>query len=354
MHKLKVVGICFSLLLVLTAMTNPANKKDAVIDTEILNVRSGPGESFEEIMEVHANETYPIIQQQHDWVEIKLDSKTGWVTTEYISIHEGKTSSSNKSKANSKQSTIDKITIPYKNTHLRSGPSTGYEITGFADKGTSFNVVGETEDWYEIKQKDLKGFLKKQFIKDAEEAVPSSIENKTIVIDPGHGGRDVGAIGASGTFEKDYAYQTSLELKQELTVLGANVVLTRPKDEFISLGSRTSYANVAGTDAFISIHYNSTPALPDVTGIGTYYYHGQNKELATYVQKELIKETNAEDRGVAFGNFLVIRQTFKPAILIELGFLSNQEKEQLLQTNAYQKKLVQGMVNGLLKYFGNK
>ncbi|WP_404453176.1 N-acetylmuramoyl-L-alanine amidase [Virgibacillus necropolis] len=351
MRTLKIFGICTSLLLVLTAMTNPVKAEEAVINTEILNVRSGPGQTYDEITEVHVNETYPILQRQDNWVEIQLDSMTGWITTEYITVQKEKTSNNEADQA-SKQSSIDEITIPYENTHLRSGPSTEYEIVGFAKKGTSFDVLGETEDWYEVKHEDLKGFLKKQFVKDAADTVSRGIENKTIVIDAGHGGRDVGAIGASGTYEKDYAYKTSLELKQELTVLGANVLLTRPKDEFISLGSRSSYANIAA-DAFISIHYNSTPALPNVTGIGTYYYHGQNKDLASYVQKELIKETGADDRGIAYGDFYVIRQTFKPAILVELGFISNQEMEQLLQTNAYQKKLVQGMVNGLLKYFGN-
>lgn len=333
-------------------MTSPVSAKEAVINTEILNVRSGPGQNFEEITEVHADETYSILQQKENWVEIQLDSTTGWVTTEYISI-QGKTSNKEQQQ-NSKESTIDKITISYDNTHLRSGPSTDYEIIGFAKKGTTFDVLSETDGWYKIKQEDLVGYLNKQFVKEAVKTSLTGIENKTIVIDPGHGGRDVGAIGASGSFEKNFAYKTSIELKQQLTILGANVILTRSEDEFISLGSRSSFANVAGTDAFISIHYNSTPALPNVTGIGTYYYHGQNKELATYVQKELIKETNAKDRGVAFGDFSVIRQTFKPAILIELGFLSNQEKEKLLQTNAYQKKLVQGMVNGLHKYFANK
>lgn len=333
-------------------MTSRVSAKEAVINTEILNVRSGPGQEFEEITEVHADEVYPIIQQQDDWAEIQLESKSGWITTEYISI-QGQ-SSDKKANKDSKPSSTSKITIPYKHTHLRSGPSTEYEIVDFAKKGTTFDVLSETNGWYEVKGEELKGFLNKQFVVDSVKSDSSGIANKTIVIDPGHGGRDVGAIGASGTFEKNFTYKTSIELKQQLTILGANVLMTRAKDEFISLGSRSSFANVAGTDAFISIHYNSTPALPKVTGIGTYYYHSQNKELASYFQKELIKETNAQDREIAFGDFSVIRQTFKPAVLIELGFLSNKEKEELLQTSAYQKKLVQGMVNGLQKYFANK
>ncbi|WP_430785067.1 N-acetylmuramoyl-L-alanine amidase [Virgibacillus flavescens] len=351
MRTFKIIIICLGIVMLLTAMTTPAGTKKAVIDTQILNVRSGPGENFEEVDEVHANESYPIVQQQDNWVEIQLATMTGWITKEYITIQDGQ-SSKEETESVTNEASIETVTIPYKHTHLRSGPSTNDEITGYAEKGTTFDVVGETDDWYKVEGEELTGFLKKQFVKD-EEKETTGIENKTIVIDAGHGGRDVGAIGANGTFEKDYTYKTSQELKQELTVLGANVIMTRPEDEFISLGSRSSFANIKA-DVFISIHYNSTPELPSVTGIGTYYYHGQNKDLATYIQKELIKETNANDRGVAFGNYFVIRQTFKPAVLVELGFLSNENKEQLLQTNAYQKKLVQGMVNGLIKYFGNK
>lgn len=332
-------------------MNSPANTKVAVITTEILNVRNGPGESFEEINEVYANETYPIIEQQDNWVEIQLETGTGWIIKDYITIRGGQ-SENGKSEPVTNPSSVHEVTIYYEDTHLRSGPATSYDIIGFADKGATFEVLSETEGWYEVENEDLKGFLNKQFVKK-EASVSTSIENKTIVIDAGHGGRDVGAIGATGTFEKNYTYKTAIELKQELTVLGANVILTRPEDEFISLGSRASFANITA-DVFISIHYNSTPELPYVTGIGTYYYHDQNKELATYVQKELIKETMADDRGVAFGDYLVIRQSFKPSILVELGFLSNENKESLLQTTAYQKKLVQGMVNGLIKYFGNK
>src|SRR5699024_2073301 len=144
-----------------------------------------------------------------------------------------------------------------------------------------------------------------------------------------------------------------MELEKELKLLGANVILTRSVDEFISLGGRTSLSNVKDTDAFISIHYNSTPDLPQVSGIGTYYYHDQHKKLATEIQNGVIQTTDANDRGVAFENFHVIRQSFKPSILIELGFLSNEEEENLLKRNPYQKKIVAGILHGLQRYFND-
>ncbi|MGY0694281.1 N-acetylmuramoyl-L-alanine amidase [Virgibacillus sp. FSP13] len=243
------------------------------------------------------------------------------------------------------------ITIPYEHTQIRNGPSTDDEIIHFAKKGTTFDVLADTMEWYKISNDEITGFVYKQLVDRQQAATSKGIENKTIVVDAGHGGNDVGAIGASGVFEKNLTYKTALTLQQELTALGANVILTRQKDQYISLASRTSLTNVTDADAFVSIHYNSVPQIPEATGIGTYYYQDYNQSLANNIQTELIKETNANDRGTAFGDYQVIRQNLKPAVLIELGFISNQNKEQLLLTDAYQKLLVNGIISGLTKYF---
>ncbi len=341
----------FSILFL--AFATLVNANEAIIKTDNLNVRTGPGTNFEKIGQVHTDEVYPILQQQEGWVEIQLTESTGWVTNEYISIS-GDTDSEGTDESDMKPSVEKTITIQHDNTQLREGPSTSYEIIDFANEGTEFKVLSESNEWYEIANDDITGYVLKQLIEKEDSTSSSGMNNKTIVIDAGHGGRDVGAIGASGTYEKDFAFKTTQELKQELTALGANVVLTRKSDEFISLGSRTSLPNILDTDAFISIHYNSFPEMPDVTGIGAYFYDDQNEKLAKDVLQGIAKETGARNRGAAFGDFHVIRQNFKPSILVELGFISNPEKEQLLQTNAYQKKLVTGLVNGLNQYFANE
>ncbi|WP_106497049.1 N-acetylmuramoyl-L-alanine amidase [Lentibacillus sp. Marseille-P4043] len=243
------------------------------------------------------------------------------------------------------------VTIPYENTQIRSGPSIDDEIIDFAKKGTTFDVLAETIEWYKISNEKITGFVYKQLVDKQETATSKEINNKTIVIDAGHGGNDVGAIGASGIFEKNLTYKTALTLQQGLTTLGANVVLTRQKDQYISLASRTSLTNVTDADAFVSIHYNSVPQIPEATGIGTYYYQDYNQSLANNIQTELIKGTNANDRSTDFGDYQVLRQNFKPAVLIELGFISNEKKEQLLLSDAYQKQLVNGIISGLTKYF---
>lgn len=343
--QVKNTALFFIMFFSIFLLTEHIHADEAIINVDDLNIRNGPGLEYEKIGQVNSEEVYQILQQQDEWVEIQFNNNTGWVTAEFISIQ---------TDSNNEKPSADTVAIQYDNTHIRSKPDSGSDIIHFAEKGAVYNVISEQDEWYEIENGDVTGFINKQLIK--EDAAPSStgFKNKTIVIDAGHGGRDVGAIGANGSYEKDIAYLTAEELASELATLGAEVLLTRPEDEFISLGSRVSYANIMDTDAFISIHYNSVPDLPNVNGTETYYYHEQYEQLADYIQKEIVKETNAQNRGKTYGDFFVIRQTFKPSVLLELGFISNEEKEALLHTNAYQKKIVSGIVNGLGKYFANE
>ncbi|MBY7143286.1 N-acetylmuramoyl-L-alanine amidase [Virgibacillus sp. NKC19-3] len=331
--------VCFNFILVIAVHAD-----EAVIHEDNLNIRSGPGTEFDLIGQATINDVYTVIDRQDDWTKIKLDEGTGWIITEYITINRDQQDSSEKN-----------ITIQHSDTQLRNGPSTGYDIIHFADAGDNYEVIGEEGDWYEITSKDVSGFVLKNIVDENKETSYSTgFENRTIVIDAGHGGRDVGAIGTSGIYEKNIAYVTAQELAHELRILGAEVLLTRPEDEFISLGSRASFANAMDTDVFLSLHYNSVPESPSVTGVETYYYHEQNKELATYVQEEIIKETEADNRGTTNEDLFVIRQGLKPSLLLELGFISNAKEESLLETSVYQKKLVTGIINGLGKYFANK
>jgi len=341
LHKMIIIPI-FALFFIQLNI-QPAIADDAKINADDLNIRSGPGTEFESMGQANTGESYSIVSQEGDWVEIQLENDTGWVALEFVTID----MESDDTVETSNQNTV---TISNDHTQIRNGPSTDNDIIHFAEAGIQYEVTGETDDWYEVSGNGVEGYIYKNLIKQPESTAPG-FKDKTIVIDPGHGGRDVGAIGASGAFEKDFAFLTAQELKQELEILGANVQLARPEDEFVSLGSRISFSNTMNTDAFISIHYNSVPELPDVTGIETYYYQEQNEKLASYIQSEVIKATDANDRGITNDNYLVIMQNVQPAVLIELGFISNEEKEDLLGTIGYQKKIVSGIINGLGKYF---
>lgn len=355
--RLAKIGFICSIFIVLATFSTTVFADQATVNADYLNVRSGPGTDFDKIKQVHTNEVYPIIQVQGEWVEIQLDGQSGWITTEYITMKQEDTGENN-TEENSKKtyapnsSKETEITILSNNTQIRKGASVDHDIILFAKKDTTFEVISEDEDWYEIKTEDGTGYVYKKLV-DKQQSTTNHLKNKTIVIDAGHGGRDVGAISSSGLYEKDFTMRSANELKETLTKLGANVILTRKNDEYIRLASRPTLSNFYQADAFISIHYNSFPELASVTGIDTYYFDDDDERLARIIQQEVINETRANDRGIDFGDFQVIRQNLQPAILLELGFISNHAEEQLLLTNAYQKKIVKGIVSGLTKYFAN-
>lgn len=334
-----------SIVLTIITITTVVYANEITVNENNLNVRGGPGTSFGVVGQVHKDETYSIVEIQDDWIKIQFEDITGWVTSEFVTV-------SGQSETVEEIESNHEITILQNNTHIRNEPTTDSDIIHFAKVDTVFSVIGESNSWYHIQNDDISGYVLKSFVeKSVVNNQSSGIKNKTIVLDAGHGGRDVGAIGATGSYEKDLTLKTSLILAEELTNLGAKVILTRSDDEFIPLESRSAVSNNAIADAFISIHYNSTPELPNVTGINTYYYYDHSIDLANHVQNEIIQQTETRDRGIAFGDYLVIRTNMVPSLLLELGFVSNEESEQLLLTNAYQTKLVTGIVNGLVKYF---
>lgn len=347
-HKKKIL---ISFILILLTVTSVVEAQEAVITTEKLNVRNGPSIHFQSIDEVYKEDIFKIIQKEEDWVEIQLDHGTGWVSTDYITIREQESETEEFQVYDGEQHSL---TIPFDRVHVRSGPSTDDDIKFFIGANDQVDIISESEEWYEIAYGDQEGFIYKKVLSLHQKQNPLPLHNKLIVIDIGHGGRDVGATGVSGTLEKNLTYTTAQLLQAELNQLGAHVKLTRGGDDYISLLSRTTFSNIHPTDAFISIHYNSFPDLPTITGIGTYYYHPQYQPLAQLIQDQLIDATGDNDRGVILENYQVLRQNFKPSILVELGFISNREQEQQLLSRSYQQLLVQGISRGLITYFSNE
>lgn len=174
-----------------------------------------------------------------------------------------------------------------------------------------------------------------------------------VVIDPGHGGSDPGAISKiTQTQEKTIALRTGLLLRDILLARGYDVTMTRDSDWYPELRDRSKLANEMDADIFISIHYNS--ATPSAAGIETFAYDtADNKKLAESIQKELISYTGATNRGVKNGSRLIVLNTTKvPAALLELGFMSNASEAKRILESDYQNTLAQAIAGGIDIYFG--
>lgn len=190
---------------------------------------------------------------------------------------------------------------------------------------------------------------------------PYLLAGVTIVVDPGHGGKDTGAIGATGSYEKNNTLPTALFLTDLLRQAGAKVILTRSSDsapsgsnytELKDLQTRVEIANQNKADFYVSIH-NDSFSNPEAGGITTYISDDnpqtvKAKSLATAVQQEVIKQVGLQDRKVKSANFYVVKNTTMPAILVELGFISNPYEEKLLATSDFQKKAALGIYRGIL------
>ena len=198
---------------------------------------------------------------------------------------------------------------------------------------------------------------------------------KVIFLDPGHGGKDPGAQYL-GLKEKDLNLQVSMQLKTKLESLGYKVIMSRSSDidvDFITERSRMS--NETNADMFISIHFNATGhgLNSGEDGIQTYTYlptgnipsvinkkwHDNptrlkySYKLGSYIHQSVLATTHAKDAGLLAKSFAVLRETNKPAVLLELGYMDDSKESQKIRTKEYQQKLVDGIVQGIQQYYNN-
>lgn len=185
--------------------------------------------------------------------------------------------------------------------------------------------------------------------------------NYKVAIDAGHGGYDSGAVGPNGTKEKDVTLAVSLKVGDILVKNGVNVVFTRtsdnvpwPNNKNEELQMRCDIANEANVDYFVSIHVNSIDGSPTTSGTETYYDRDSTKgiPLATNIQLELVSELNSKDRGIKGSGLYVVKYTDAPAVLVELDFISNPDKEKLMNNSDYQQKYAEAIARGILKTLG--
>jgi N-acetylmuramoyl-L-alanine amidase len=194
--------------------------------------------------------------------------------------------------------------------------------------------------------------------------IAPGINGKTIVIDPGHGGSDTGAIGPSGVREKDVNLLIALQLKNLLVSAGARVVMTRDRDvdcsypkssDEVELSARVAFAKKYNPDIFISLH-NDAYYNRASNGTATYYFVKSERDalLARAIQRCLQRSVGLTDKGIRKANFYVLRNTKMPAALVEVAFISNINEEKLLVTPIFQQKAALGIFDGINDYFSGR
>jgi N-acetylmuramoyl-L-alanine amidase len=198
---------------------------------------------------------------------------------------------------------------------------------------------------------------------DMKAVFSSPVSSRVIVIDPGHGGFDSGAVSPSGAREDELNLKVAMKLRQYLSEHRAVVILTRETDE--ALGSRKSedmkkriqIIRESNPDVVISIHMNKFPQSQYFGG-QTFYMTGseKGKRLAECIQKRLVEELIEGNirKAKNADNLLILKADSAPSVIVECGFLSNPKEEALLKTDAYQDRIAWSVFNGILDYFTNE
>lgn len=186
----------------------------------------------------------------------------------------------------------------------------------------------------------------------------------TIVIDAGHGGRDGGSVGVNGTIEKEINLRYALALKTKLEKAGCKVILTRKDDNGLydesasnkklsDMKARLNTIENANPNLVISIHMNSFP-IKTASGANCYYRKGDSsgEQCANLIQKALSNYCNAKSKLGKVGDYYMLNCSYYTSVLVECGFISNPEEEQLLNTPEYEEKVVYSIYAGILLYLG--
>ncbi|MBS4199777.1 N-acetylmuramoyl-L-alanine amidase [Bacillus sp. FJAT-49732] len=326
---------------------SPTTTNKGMVTADHLNIRSEPNLSSSVLGNLQMGDEIIILDTVDDWFEIEYSSERAWVSSNYVE----------KIEANLPTSVIQDenyVYALYEGTNIRKKPTLKSKIVGQASTKDVYKVLDKEGDWYKIEYASGKtGYIASWIVTRTNEVSNNGGNAKTIVIDPGHGGRDEGAAGANGTIEKDLTMNAGLLLSEKLKNAGFNVVLTRSSDEYISLQDRAELAYIKNADIFISLHFDS---IEDSTvhGHTTYYYYDNEVEIAETIHNQISNTISLSDRGVRYGDYYVLRDNRQPSVLLELGYLSNPAEEEVIKTNSYMEKITDAIEKGIVQYFSNQ
>lgn len=314
------------------------------IQIDTLNVREEPSLNSKKLSTVKRGQVFNVLKQEDLWIQIEYASgKKGWIYSFYGALSNGKNRAA--------QPTAKDVQTIYNGTNLRTGPSTDYAVVARIDAGQTLTTTAEENGWYKVTYNGQPAFISSTVVKSANAASNgAAFSGLTIVVDAGHGGHDGGTVGARHTLEKKLNLEVATKLASKLRANGANVVLTRDSDTYVSLPTRVSISHQYAADAVISIHHDAHIDR-SVRGFTTYYSNDFQKPLAQAINRGLQQQLQLSNRGTQYGDYYITRENNRHAVLVELGYLSNGTEEQILRSNQFQEQAAYGIYVGLLNYF---
>lgn len=328
-----------------------------------LNIRQLANAKSSSIGKVSQGENVQVLAEtSNGWLKIRLVSGHGYVSKAYIKASSDSNGNVSPPEVESptplNSDTIATTTIlPSVIYSQKSSQSKSLTTIRIAQ---SFEVLAIENNWVKIRIPKIgEGYILKENVKLTNKK-GNPVKDRIIVLDPGHGGNDSGAV-SNGLQEKAVALSVAKKVESKLKKDGAKVIMTRTNDRRMELNERTAFAKKVHAESFISIHLNSA-TNSSAHGTETFYssqvYAGdqnlngyESKILATFVNSSIIKEVNTANRGVKDRAFYVIRKNNIPAILIELAFISNPTDRDKLKSEYYQEKFADAIYKGIVQYY---
>lgn len=360
-----IAGIFILLTGIPPASAAGAGNYTAKVQANSLNVRSEPAANSAIAGSLKNGVLVTVTDEDHGWLKVKAGSTSGWVAGYYLKKVNGSVQSSGSSssvattvKTSTSGSVATKATVTANSLRIRSGPGTHYKVLGSLQAHDSVTIIQRQSGWIRIRTENGEtGWVAEQYVRSGSSKssiVRSSggLSGKLIIIDPGHGSSDPGMLGTTyNTMEKDLNLQTAIYVRDYLTSRGARVEMTRTRNnQKPSLAQRVQFSEVLGADAFVSIHYNSSPKK--VSGTLTFFYsEADDLLLARAIETRLGQGIGLKSNGLSFGDYRVLRGNRLPAALIELGFLTSPSDEAIVRKTSYQKKAAKAIADGLADYF---
>ena len=320
----------------------------AYTTTERLNFRTAPTTSGKLLMTIPSNQVVQSLSVSSNWHKISYGGKTGYVMGTYLKKETASPTVPPAGTADYSGSKMYVLIDAGSTVALRASASVLSGQVTRLGRGTPLlvtNTLHQTRGFVSVQTADgRRGYVESTYLTLFQ---PSPANRPLIVLDPGHGAYDPGAVRA-GLAERDIVLSVA---RQVAGLLAGKVDLTLTRytnDYYPSLGDRSAMANALSTSRFVSIHINASNA-GSASGAESYYYRGTaSVQLAQAIQQRLTGYAGMRDRGVQFANYAVIRGTQAPAVLAELGFLSNASDRAKLADPAYQARYAQAIADGIL------
>jgi N-acetylmuramoyl-L-alanine amidase len=321
--------------------------------------------------------TYLIVNfESNGWVQVVFENQYGYIPTSSVElIHQDAIPESVPDPESTSETLPDEMTpeeleeaerlviVRQENQAFLSAPDLYSDIIYTPSINQRFELIDvttgadETEFYLVEDESGIRGYIESRIAALGSDSLnhvgttnPGSLAEATIMIDAGHGGEDSGAISLDNiTYEKDVTLRTAEILQEKLEAAGATVLQTRSTDEFVDLDERTILSNEANVDAFLSLHYDSSP-VPDWHGTTTYYFHEDDFDLADSINQQLA-QFELPNNNVVFGNYHVLRENNRPSVLLELGYMSNSTDIDYIRSQEYHDRITDLIVAGLENYY---